>query len=201
MKKKVFKFVFWSIGWMGIASFCFFYFIHTPSYTPKPYGFHYIPLPPPAYQTLPDTFPYSFEFSQYATWSADTSTIAEPYWINLSYPAFSATIQLTYKAVKRRKELLASYLADSYKLTTKHQIRAYEIEEQVMKTPSGIAAAFITIEGQVPTPYQFYTTDSTQHFLRGALYFNTALANDSLAPIIDFIKEDMRHMVYTLRWK
>jgi hypothetical protein len=43
-----------------------------------------------------------------------------------------------------------------------------------MKTKSGKTAKLIELEGEVPTYVQFYTTDSTKHYLRGALYFNTA---------------------------
>jgi len=97
--------------------------------------------------------------------------------------------------------MLKSCLEDAYKLTTKHQIRAYAIEEDIVETSQGITATVVTLSGQVPTPFQFYTTDSVNHFLRGALYFHTALENDSLAPIIDFIKEDIMHMLYTLQWR
>jgi gliding motility-associated lipoprotein GldD len=48
---------------------------------------------------------------------------------------------------------------------------------------------------------QFYVTDSLSHFLRGALYFNVSPNNDSLAPVIDFIEEDIRHMIGTLNWE
>jgi gliding motility-associated lipoprotein GldD len=53
----------------------------------------------------------------------------------------------------------------------------------------------------VPSQFQFYVTDSTTHFLRAALYFRTALKNDSLAPVINYMKEDMLHMLETLEWK
>jgi len=92
-------------------------------------------------------------------------------------------------------------LRDAYRLTTKHQVRAYAIEEDIVEMPQGITATVVTLSGQVPTQFQFYTTDSVNHFLRGALYFHTALENDSLAPIIDFIKEDIMHMLYTLEWR
>jgi hypothetical protein len=37
--------------------------------------------------------------------------------------------------------------------------------------------------------------------LRGALYFRTATANDSLAPVIEYIKADMIHLLNTLEWE
>jgi gliding motility-associated lipoprotein GldD len=56
------------------------------------------------------------------------------------------------------------------------------------------------LEGEVPSQFQFYVTDSTKHFLRGALYFRTATKNDSLKPIIDFIKKDVIHLLNTVKW-
>jgi gliding motility-associated lipoprotein GldD len=57
------------------------------------------------------------------------------------------------------------------------------------------------LSGEVPTQFQFFVTDSTDHFLRGALYFNTAMKNDSLAPVIEYIKVDMIHLINTLEFK
>ena len=57
------------------------------------------------------------------------------------------------------------------------------------------------LEGEVSSQYQFYTHDTTNNFLRGALYFETATKNDSLKPIIEYVKEDINHLVNTLEWK
>ena len=48
--------------------------------------------------------------------------------------------------------------------------------------------------------YQFYVTDSIANFVRGALYFNMVPNNDSLAPVIDFLKKDIEHLINTFRW-
>jgi hypothetical protein len=53
----------------------------------------------------------------------------------------------------------------------------------------------------VATSLQFFTTDSSKHFLRGAIYVKTATQNDSLAPIIQYLKQDAIHLVQTLRWQ
>jgi len=57
------------------------------------------------------------------------------------------------------------------------------------------------LEGEVPSQYQFHVSDSAKHFLRGALYFKTATQNDSLRPVIDYIKQDVRHLLETLEWE
>lgn len=170
------------------------------SYTPKPKAFNRIDLPDHQYRQLPDSFPYTFEYSAHAKILPDTSWIAEPYWINLYYPEMGANIQLTYKPVEGSEEKLKEHFRDSYKLTSKHQIKAYSIEEGLVRTPSGKAAVVNELSGEVPSQFQFFTTDSTRHFLRGALYFRSSTQNDSLAPVIEYVKKDIIHMINTLHW-
>lgn len=169
-------------------------------YSPKPKGYNRIDLPEHAYQNLPDSLPYAFEYSKYAEIEADHSATAEPYWITLHYPKFMADIQLTYKPIKNQEALLKEYLNDAYKLTSSHQIKAYSIEESNVRTPSGKIATVAELSGEVPSQFQFHITDSIQHFLRGALYFRTATKNDSLAPVIEYMKVDIIHLLNTLTW-
>jgi gliding motility-associated lipoprotein GldD len=70
-----------------------------------------------------------------------------------------------------------------------------------MTTSDGRKAGLIELNGEVATSLQFFTTDSSKHFLRGAIYVKTATQNDSLAPIIQFLKQDAIHLVQTLRWQ
>lgn len=131
----------------------------------------------------------------------DSSPLAEKNWIYLYYPRFDANIQLTYKEIRNDPARLKDFIGDAYQLANKHQIRASSVQQQTILTSSGRTATLIRLEGDVPTPFQFYTTDSTRHYLRGAVYFRTATKNDSLAPIIDFIERDALRLLNTLRWK
>ncbi|MBR4738466.1 MAG: gliding motility protein GldD, partial [Bacteroidales bacterium] len=54
---------------------------------------------------------------------------------------------------------------------------------------------------KVASTCQFWLTDSSRHFLRGALYLNITPNNDSLAPVIDYMQADIEHLVETLRWR
>ena len=168
---------------------------------PKPRGFNRLALPPHQYRNSPDSLPYTFEYSTHATIYKDTSWIAEPYWIDLFYPDLIANIQITYKGINRDENLLEEYLADAYKLTSKHQIKAYSIDESFLLTPSGKTAIIVELSGEVPSQFQFVITDSINHFLRGALYFRTSKKNDSLAPAIDYVKADIIHLLNTLMWR
>ena len=97
--------------------------------------------------------------------------------------------------------LLKGYYGDAYKLTYQHNVKAYAIEEKILELPNGNYASVTDLEGEVPSQFQFHVSDSTDHFLRGALYFKTATKNDSLQPVIDYIKTDIIHMLQSLEWK
>lgn len=169
-------------------------------FSPKPKGFNRIELPDPAYIQLPDSLPYKFSYSAFAKISSDSSWISERYWIDLTYPELGATIQMTYKSIGNEKKILAEYLADSYNLTSKHNVKAYAIDEAVVNLANGGQATIMELSGEVPSPFQFHVTDSVNHFLRAALYFKTATKNDSLAPVINYVKNDMMRMLNTLEW-
>lgn len=171
------------------------------TYVPKPKGYNRIELPDHHYRAIDDSYPYQFEYSQYAQVKPDTSWMSEPYWIHLVYQDLGADVQLTYKDLNQDEQKLRELLADSYKLTSKHQIKAYAIDESILRTPKGHTVVVTELSGEVPSQFQFFSTDSSRHFLRGALYFPTATKNDSLQPIIDFIKVDIIHMLNTLEWK
>ncbi|MFA0961836.1 gliding motility lipoprotein GldD [Roseivirga sp. BDSF3-8] len=171
------------------------------TFTPKPKGYNRIDLPEHRYQALPDSFPYWFEFSKEAQIVDDSSYISERYWIDLLYKDLGANVVITYKSVKDSADLVKEYVSDATRLTSKHQIKAYAIDETVIRTPKGRTAVVAELEGEVPTQFQFFTTDSSQHFLRGALYFPTATKNDSLAPVIEYVKKDIIHMLNSLEWK
>jgi gliding motility-associated lipoprotein GldD len=171
------------------------------SYVPKPKGFNRIDLPPHQFQALNEVRPYQFDYSRWAQVLPDTFATAGKDWLFIHYPQYNANIQLTYKPLANNGKLLQEYINDSYKLAGKHQIRASSIQEQRLLTKTGRTAVIFKIEGDVPSPYQFYTTDSTNHFLRGAIYLSTASKNDSLAPVIEFIRKDMVQLLNTLKWR
>ncbi|MBO0933384.1 gliding motility lipoprotein GldD [Fibrella aquatilis] len=169
-------------------------------YVPKPKGYPRIDLPVAEYVPMAPIHPYQFDVNKIARVLPDTFKRAEPHWIFVYYPTLKATVQLTYKPVQSLDNL-RGMLADAYKLTAKHNVKAYSINQQRVQLRNGLSASLITLVGEVPTQFQFVTTDTSRHFLRGALYFDIATANDSLAPVIDYVKADMMRMLNTLTWK
>ena len=171
------------------------------TFLPRPKGYPLLEIPTHQYQSLEPGHPFSFEFSQWAEVKMDTTYFAEPHWMYIYYPRWDAFIQLTYKPVLQDSKRLQKMIRDSYILASKHQMKATRIDEGFITTTSGRKAAVIELEGEVATSFQFIVTDSTKHFLRGAVYFNTATKNDSLAPVIRYLKQDAIHLIQTLQWK
>jgi gliding motility-associated lipoprotein GldD len=169
-------------------------------YVPKMRGYFKIDLPPHEYKMLNQNRPYNFEHSKYAEVTDDREGLTGEHWVNIYYKDFDANIQLTYKQPKNKKEYL-EIVDDHLKLTNKHQVKAYSIEEIQIVTPKGRKHYVYELVGDVPSQFQFYATDTTKNFLRGALYFKTSTKNDSLAPVIDYIKKDVIQLLNTLEWK
>ena len=171
------------------------------NFLPKPKGYNRIDLPERAFQDLDEATPYTFEYSKNAQVEPDSFNLAEKSWINLNYTQLGGKVHLTYFPLDTKGKDIRLVVADAINLTAKHQIKAYGIEESVLLTPKGYTGVVAELSGEVPTQFQFFVTDSTDHFLRGALYFNTAMKNDSLAPVIEYIKVDMIHLINTLEFK
>ncbi len=170
------------------------------NWLPKPTGYNKIDLPSHAYQSLAGDYPYRLDFSTFSRVEPDSFNLSEKTWINLNYRDFGAKVHLTYKKIGAGHPDFETLSNDAFKLTAKHQIKAYGIEEGVLITPNGYTAVVAELSGEVPTQFQFFVTDSTDHFLRGALYFNTAMKNDSLAPVIEYIKIDMTHLMNSVKF-
>ncbi|SFB48908.1 gliding motility lipoprotein GldD [Algoriphagus aquimarinus] len=170
------------------------------TYLPKPPGYNRIDLPAHAFQKLSSGYPYQIDFSTYSRIEADSFNLHEDTWVNLNYADFGAKVHLTYKRIGNNFDF-KKLSNDAFRLTSQHQVKAYGIEEAVMITPEGYTGVVAELTGEVPTQFQFFVTDSTNNFLRGALYFNTAMKNDSLAPVIEYIKADMVHLMNSVKFE
>jgi gliding motility-associated lipoprotein GldD len=169
-------------------------------YTPKPCGYFRIDLPEHEYILFDSSFPYMFEYPVYAVLSPDPYAPEEPYWLNVEFPAFKGRLHLSYKKINGN---LVEYLEDSRQFVMKHIPKASAINDTLLLDRNKkIYGLIYYIEGMgAASPCQFFLTDSADHFVRGALYFDVVPNNDSLAPVIDFLQEDIRHMLNSFEWK
>ncbi|HNV96041.1 MAG TPA: gliding motility lipoprotein GldD [Bacteroidales bacterium] len=170
------------------------------NYSPKPMEYFRIDFPKKEYQLFDSLCPYTF---QYPVYGRITKGLGEqeqnPCWINIEFPAFKATMYISYFDLNNN---LPKLLEDCRSLAYKHDIKADAIHEILYNDfEHHLFGMVYEIKGNAASPLQFYLTDSTHHFLRGSLYFDVKPNKDSLAPVIDFLQKDAKHLIETLRWK
>lgn len=173
---------------------------------PKPRAYPRVVYPAKAYAPFDKTYcQFTFDCPTYAKVEQDTLFFGEKprndCWFNLRVPALSATIHCSYQPIASKKDF-DELVQDAFTMAQKHNLKASYIEETPVHRPADrVHGVVFDIEGPAASSYQFYLTDSTRHFLRGALYFDTQSRPDSLAPVIDFMKKDVDRLARTLRWQ
>ena len=187
-------------------SFLFIFFIACNSdYTIKPRGYFKIDFPEKTYQDFDNpSYPYSFQYPVYGNIIKDSLFFDEkaenPYWINIDLPKFNAKIYISYKEIGKNK--FDSLVNDAFTMSYKqHTYKASAIEPTPFTTPHNLSGIYFTLKGNTATANQFFITDSTKHFLRGALYFDAVPNEDSLKPVNNFLQKDLQHLLNTLQWR
>jgi gliding motility-associated lipoprotein GldD len=173
-------------------------------YTYKKKGYFNIEFPEKKYQSFDQPgYPYTFEYPVYANVIKDSVFFgdkAEEYWINIDFPLFGGRIYVSYKPVDR--DNFDTLVNDAFKMVhKKHDEISTGIDDSLMRTPNSVEGIYFSLKGNTATANQFFLTDSTHHFLRGALYFDAAPNEDSLRIVNDFLKQDLQHLINTLKWK
>lgn len=170
--------------------------------TPRPRAYLRFDFPDKCYQPYDTTSThFTFEKACEAQVMLKRDKASEQY-IDIWYPHYDAVVYLTYKPIGNVAALRAQ-IDTSYKFVSQHFDHSTGVEEKQYSDPSHkVYALTYQLNGQsVASTYQFWATDSSRHFLRGALFLNQTPNNDSLAPILDYLQQDVRHLIETLRWK
>lgn len=176
-----------------------------PNYTPKPRSFPRVDYPAKAYQPLDVDFcSFTFEYPVYTVIQQDTAFFGErpPHgcWFDVFYPGYDGRVHFTYAPLSGSASELETLTKDAFGMADWHNKRADYIDELLIDTPNGVTGFAFDIDGEAASPFQFFLTDSTHHFVRAALYFNTKPNADSLRPVVDFVREDILHIIETFKW-
>jgi len=170
-------------------------------YSPKPRGYYRIVFPEKAYQSYQADAPFTFQYPIYAVIEPDKNANAKPYWLNMQFKQFNGTLHLSYEHINSKKEF-NELSEDAHKLSFKHTIKATSIDQGVINYPDRkVYGIYYSIEGNAASSVQFYLTDSTKNYIRGALYFNNEPRLDSIQPVLTFVKKDVDLMIKSFRWK
>jgi len=172
----------------------------TRNYTPKPKGF--IRIEPPVAQYVvfdEDRQPYSFSFSRQAIIELP-QTDNNMYFLNINYPDFNAMIYCSYIAITPQD--LKTHTEDCRKLAERVARNANAITEKYYENKeNNVYGTLFIIKGDAASPAQFMLTDSVKHFFRGALYYKYKTDTDSIAPVTDYIENDLAELIQTFNWK
>lgn len=161
---------------------------------PKPKAQLRLNYETPIYVNRQTNCNYQFEISSQAN-----TKINDKCWMNIEYPKLNASINLTYRPVENN---LKELFVESEKLTFNHAIKADGISsvpyDNAIKKVYG---AIYEVTGNAASPLQFHITDSTKNFITGAVYFNVQPNYDSIVPAINYLRNDIMHLIETLQWK
>ena len=199
------------------------FFACNSTYTSKKTGYFKIDLPDKKYVLFDEPgVPYSFEYPEYASIVKDSTYFdANPendYWRNIDFKKLNAKIFLSYKAVGGKalykikmpngtyKDSIGinkydKMINDAFNLTNKNDDVATSKKDSLFKTANNVSGLLFKLGGNAATQRQFFMTDTTKNFIRGALYFYASPNADSVRPVVDFIQQDIDHLIKTFRWK
>lgn len=170
-------------------------------YAPKPRGYFKIDLPEKKYQTYTGACNYTFDYPVYSSIIPDKSKDAKPCWMDISFPQFNGRIHLSYQPITSQK-VFNELIEDARTFAFKHTVKATAIDEGQINYPDRkVYGTYYSIKGNTASAIQFFLTDSSKNYLRGALYFQEEPRQDSIQPVLEFIKKDIDVMIRSLRWK
>lgn len=173
--------------------------------SPRPRAYPRVLYPernPVIYQQ--EACPFTFTYPDYFALHRDTTYFEElidnPCWFNLHAGGFNADIHCTYTHFESYTQF-QQLVQDAFRLANEQNKRASYIEDFKIILPNGISGMAFNMEGPSASPFQFFLTDSVQHFFRGSLYFNARPQPDSLLPVTEFIREDLTGLIQSFQWK
>lgn len=163
----------------------------------KPIGQVRLEYPKAKYITFNENAPYTFEYSDFSKIKNGKETD----WYNVYYPNMKANIYLTYFPVKSKEDLVIK-IKESEKFVQEQTVKASFISPQTFEFKDRkVYGTMYELGGQSAINLQFHATDSVNHFISGSVYFSSEPKPDSLAPAIDYIKNDVQKLIETLSWR
>ena len=166
--------------------------------TPRPYGYYRMDFPAAEYTAFQANEGYRFERSVYAEPRKVVSE-GEGQWMNLHYEMLNADIHCSYMPVHGNLRELTD---DAMEFVYKHVTQASALPERAYANEEAkVYGVFFTLQGNTASPFQFFLTDSTGHFFRGAAYCNCRPNADSLQPVLDYLEHDIEHLIESFAWK
>ena len=174
-------------------------------YSPKPKGYFRIELPEPVYHDFNDFQFFTFSFSNQARVEVLDNVLAgikekDNLWFNLNYPHLNAQIYCSFLQIN--KSDFPALMEESHQMVYVREIRAKGVKEtEYSDDEQKVYGLIYELQGDAASPIHFVISDSTSSFFRGALYFETHFNRDSIAPVLEYINNDIKVMIESFKWK
>lgn len=174
------------------------------SIVPKPRMYPRVDYPERGYQAFDKSYcDFTFDMPRYATIRQDTSYSDDregnECWFDLRMQPLNAELNFSYIPVSPANPI-DKLVGDAFTLVGKHNTKAEYIEETMIHNQYGNGGMKFSLDGEVASPIQFFVTDTTHHFVRASLYFNSKVNSDSIAPILEFVEADIDTLLATFQW-
>ena len=172
------------------------------NYVPKPHSYFRIDFPDREYRLFDSNCPFTFEYPVYGNLEPYNRRALEPYfcWFDINFPKYKGTIHLTYKEIDKNFD---GFIEDNWRIIYSRLAQRADAIDEIMYIDHGskVYGTLYDIRGDAASAVQFWVTDSVKNFVRGSLYFTVRPNHDSLAPVVNFLREDIVHLMESIQWK
>ena len=171
-------------------------------FLPKQSAYLRLDYPKPEYKLIDDKdFPFFFEANTRLSEISDIDINLRSIDFIINYNQLNAQINFQYKNVNSSEKLNA-YILDLKRTIETHSMMAnsVKIKDYSLKEKN-IFGRIFDLSGNVASPYQFYLTDSINNIISGLVYFNIKPNYDSILPAINYIENDIIHLIESFDWK
>lgn len=165
-------------------------------YIPKPPTYLELNFPERSYETYNDSCGYSYNKPSYFKVENVQGSRCNR---DVEFTTLNGTLHLSRIYMDTA---LAAYVDHALDKIEEHKVRATAIyDSTIIRKDDRVFGTFFELQGNVASPFQFYLTDSTNHFLSGVVYFNVRPNYDSLKPVLNFVKKDLLELMNSLEWE
>ncbi len=174
-------------------------------YTPKPRMYPRVEFPVKSYEDFDfEACSFTFKKPKYAKVKTGIDFFGQkaehPCWFDLEIESLNTSLHFSYTEIEG-DNTLEKLVTDAFKIAEEHNSKSNYTEEALIENKHGVKGLMFNLEGPVASPINFFLTDTTSHFVRASLYFNSAVNTDSTQVVLDFVSKDVDKILSTFEWK
>jgi gliding motility-associated lipoprotein GldD len=168
---------------------------------PKPPTYLRTELPEHTYRIVSNDCPYELKLAEIYNYKPCIFEKSNFCMQQIDLGPLNGSLFLYYLNISS-KDSLPSIINYANDKVDEHKIKADKIDfRQLIDKDKRVFGTFFELKGNVATNFQFYLTDSINHFVRGEVLLNCPPNYDSLRPTLEYLKLDLLELVQNFKWK